>query len=125
MPKARIMIVEDEVIVARTMQAVLESEGYCVTSLVATGEEAVRRIPEEQPDLVLLDIVLRGYLNGIEVAHEIKSLWGLPVIFTTASTDEDTLSLAKMADPAGYLIKPVHPRDLGRVIKSALSKTTH
>ncbi len=106
MNKARIIVVEDENIVARDLAMSLEDMGYEVTSVTGRGEEAVRRSGEERPDLVLMDIVLSGKMDGIEAADLIRTRLGIPVIYLSAHSDPMTLERAKLTEPSGYLIKP-------------------
>ena len=88
MPKARILIVEDEGIIAQDIRASLQELGYEVSATVATGEEAVRKAETERPDLALVDVVLQGSMDGIEAAHFIHSRFRVPIVYLTAYTDE-------------------------------------
>ena len=120
MPAARIFIVEDEKIVSRDLQNVLESMGYEVAGVASTGEEAVDLIPGLCPDIVLMDIMLRGRMDGIEVAERIRRELEVPVIYLTAYADDTTLQRAKITEPYGYLLKPFDERDLSIAIDMAL-----
>lgn len=120
MDKARILVVEDEGIVAEDIQMSLEDFGYHVTAVVTTGEEAVQKAQESQPDLVLMDVVLQGEIDGIEAAGLIQSSLGIPVIYLTAFADDEMLKRAKITEPFGYLIKPFRDRDLRSSIEIAL-----
>jgi len=116
----KILVVEDERIVAENIQKGLEHMGY--TSFVASsGEEAIKKA-EENPDLILMDIVLGGKLDGIEAAEHIQSQHNIPVVFLTAHADEKTLERAKGAEPFGYLLKPFEDRELRATIELALYK---
>jgi diguanylate cyclase (GGDEF)-like protein len=115
----RILVVEDERLVGRDVQNMLLRLGHEVAGVVATGEEALTVIRERPPDLVLMDVVLKGELDGIETAKTIKDEFALPIIFLTAYADEITLSRAKFADPLGYLLKPFELRELQTAIELA------
>lgn len=122
MNQARIMIVEDEEIVALDIKKLLLAHGYDVIADVASGEEALRRVADGKPDLVLLDIVLRGPLDGIDIGMRIRHDHGIPVIYLTAHADEHILERAKLTEPYGYIIKPFDDRDLLTTIEIALHK---
>lgn len=118
----RIMVVEDESIIAKDIRQSVESFGYSVTSTVASGEEAVARAGAERPDLVLMDIMLKGSLDGIGAAREIRDKYNIPIIYITAYDDEKTLARAKLTEPFGYLLKPFRDRELYAAIEMALYK---
>ncbi len=120
MSKARIMIVEDEAIIASAMKMDLQNMGYDVASVVHSGEKALSRIEDEKPDLILMDIVLAGEMDGIETAEKIRSSSGIPVIYITAYSNEEIIKKAKLAEPFGYIIKPAKERDLRIAIEIAL-----
>lgn len=120
MESARIMIVEDELIFARSIRASLEKLGYTVTTTVSSGEEAIRQAVEDRPDLVLMDIVLKGLMDGIEAGGEIRNRTGIPVVFTTAYSEERFLRRAKTIEPFGYILKPYTDRELRVTIEIAL-----
>lgn len=120
--KERILIVEDSFIVAYHLQATLESEGYIVLGTQASGEGALQFMETQQPDLVLMDIMLSGDLDGIETARIIKQKYSLPVIYITALTDKKTIQRAKVTEPYGYLTKPFEDREIFTVIEMALYK---
>lgn len=121
MPK--IMVVEDESIVAQDVQERLESLEYIV-SVAPSGEKAVEKVEKENPDLVLMDIVLKGDMDGIEAAEYITSRFDIPVVFLTAYADDKTLKRAKVTEPFGYLVKPFEDRELHATIETALYKHT-
>src|SRR3989304_8259393 len=102
----RILVVEDEIIIAEDMQRKLKKMGYVVPAIASSGEEAIRKIKENIPDLILMDIVIHGNMDGIETAGQIHSLFDIPVVYLTAYADEKTLQRAKITQPFGYLIKP-------------------
>jgi len=110
--KAQILIVEDEGIVALDLQNRLRRLGYAVPEFVATGEEAVARAAEILPDLILMDIKLKGEMDGIEAAKRIKEKFDIPIIYLTAFADEATLQRAELTEPFGYLLKPFEEREL-------------
>ncbi len=117
-----ILIVEDENIVALDMKMRLESLGYEVLGVVDTGEAALGFIARAKPDLVLMDIKLKGGSDGIETARQAREKVEVPIIFVTAFTDEGTLERAKLASPYGYIVKPFHERELRIAIELALYK---
>jgi putative two-component system response regulator len=120
--KKRILIVEDETIIARDIQGKLESLGYEAAAIVSSGEEAIAKAGELRPDLVLMDIVIKGDIDGIEAARQIKDNYNIPVVYITAYADEKTLGRAMITDPFGYLIKPFEERELHSTIEMALHK---
>ncbi|MFZ3166681.1 MAG: PAS domain S-box protein [Candidatus Methanoperedens sp.] len=122
MPDVRILIVEDEGIEALSLQHSLISMGYTVTDIVSTGEEAVIKAEEMRPDLVLMDIMLQGEIDGVTAAEQIHVRFNIPVIFITAYADEDTLQRAKMTEPYGYLVKPFQERELHISVDMAIYK---
>jgi len=105
MSNARILVVEDERITAEDLKDGLKSLGYEVPAVVHSGEDAVCKATELQPDLVLMDIKLEGEMDGIEAAGEIKKHFDIPVIYLTAYSDEDTLERARRTEPSGYVLK--------------------
>lgn len=118
-----IIIVEDEMITALDLKEKLIEAGYSVPAIVSDGEEAVNIVAEIRPDLVLMDIVLQGEMDGIAAAKKISSL-DIPVIFLTAYSDKDTLQRAKSTSPYGYIIKPYPDKELRLTIETALQKHT-
>ena len=122
MTKERILIVEDELIVARDIENCLTKLGYSVAGVAASGEEAVRKADALLPDLVLMDIVLKGKINGIAAAEEINT-FNIPVIYLTSHADSDTLDRAKTTAPYGYIVKPFDERMLQSTIEIALYKS--
>ncbi|GFO96426.1 putative PAS/PAC sensor protein [groundwater metagenome] len=118
----KIMIVEDESIIAEDIRMSLINKGYVVPSVVSTGEAAVEKAKEEKPDLILMDIMLAGKMDGIEAAGIIHSKFNIPVIYLTAYCDEKILERAKITVPFGYLIKPFKERDLYITIEMAFYK---
>jgi diguanylate cyclase (GGDEF)-like protein/PAS domain S-box-containing protein len=122
MEKTRILIVEDEGLIARDIEDMVRSAGYEVAAVVGTGEEAVERAETTHPDLILMDIILRGAMDGVEAAERIREQFDIPVIYLTAHTDENTLERAKLTEPLGYTLKPVEQKELMTVMEMALYK---
>ncbi|MFI5203448.1 MAG: response regulator [Flavobacteriales bacterium] len=122
MSKTNVLVVEDESIVAKDIQQSLTKLGYNVIGTAPTGEKALALVEEFRPDIVLMDIMLKGPMNGIEVAADVKENFGIPVIFLTAYADEGTLTRAKVTEPYGYIIKPFKEIDLHTSIEMALYK---
>jgi diguanylate cyclase (GGDEF)-like protein/PAS domain S-box-containing protein len=118
----KILIVEDERIIAIDLQRRLEKFGYTVLGIVATGEQAVLKAQETLPDIILMDIMLSGKVDGIEAATIIKNTLQIPIIFLTAFSDEKTLERAKQAEPFGYILKPFKEKELYTTIDIALYK---
>lgn len=119
---ANILIVEDENIVAKDIETRLKKFGYHVFGPVPTGEEAIKKITEESPDLVLMDIRLKGKMDGVETAQFIHQNFNIPIIYITANADEKTLERAKVTDPFGYIIKPFKEKELKTTIEITLNK---
>jgi two-component system cell cycle sensor histidine kinase/response regulator CckA len=124
MDKAKILIVEDEGIVAKDIQKCLQTLGYLVSAIVDTGEEAVKQATLLRPDLILMDIVLKGDMDGIEAARHIRNHIHVPVIYLTAYSDKNILKRAMITEPYGYIIKPYSERELRSAIEMALYKFT-
>lgn len=122
MSKTSVLVVEDESIVSKDIQQSLTKLGYNVVGASSTGEKAIALAGELKPDIVLMDIMLKGTINGIEAAAEIKKNDAIPVIFLTAYADEGTLAKAKVTEPYGYIIKPFKEIDLHTSIEMALYK---
>lgn len=122
MGKKNVLVVEDESIVSKDIQYSLKKLGYNVVGAAATGEKAIELAGEKQPDIILMDIMLKGDLTGIEAAAEIKDKYNIPVIFLTAYADENTLAKAKVTEPYAYIIKPFKEIDLHTSIEMALYK---
>lgn len=122
MEKLNIFIVEDESIVAKDIQNSLTKLGYNVVGFANNGKDAIEKITELMPDLVLMDIMIKGPLTGIEVSEKVKEKMNVPVIFLTAYADEGTLSRAKITEPYGYILKPFKEIDLHSTIEMAVYK---
>jgi len=119
---AKILVVEDERIIASGIQKDLESMGYMVTDIASSGPQAVEKAGIGEPDLVLMDIVLKGDMDGIEAAHEIINRYNIPIIYLTAYADDEILKRAMVTEPYGYLIKPFNDSELKANIEMALYK---
>jgi signal transduction histidine kinase len=122
MAAEKILVVEDERVVARDIEKRLKKLGYVVTLTVASGEEAIKKTAETRPDLVLMDIQLKGEMDGIEAAERIRTDFDIPVIYLTAFADEETLQRAKATEPFGYILKPFDERDLHTAIEIAFRR---
>jgi PAS domain S-box-containing protein len=118
--RPRILIVEDGLIIAEDMRRRCESLGYCITAVVASGEEALDIATLTRPNLVLMDIRLRGLIDGIEAARRIREKLDIPVVYCTSYSDDATIERAKQTGPFGYILKPVEPRELHTTIEMAL-----
>ncbi|HUS75469.1 MAG TPA: response regulator, partial [Methanothrix sp.] len=119
---AKILVVEDEGIVAMDIKNRLMRLGYDVPSIALAGEEAVEKAAKICPDLVLMDIMLKGEMDGIEAARQIHERLDIPIVYLTAFSDEDTLQRAKITGPFGYIIKPFEDRELHVALDIALYK---
>ena len=122
MSSEKIMVVEDEWVVADQLCTSLKELGYTVCSTASTGYEAIMNVEAERPDLILMDIVLKGRMDGIEAADRINSQFNIPVIYLTAHTNQEYIERAKQTNPFGYLIKPYNQRELHATIEMALHK---
>jgi CheY-like chemotaxis protein len=122
MPGYKILIVEDELLVATDIQESLEMLGYTVIDAVATGTDAIQSVNRQLPDLILMDIMLRGDMTGIEAAQAINRQHDVPIIYLTANADPVTIDKAKFSLPYGYIIKPFTDRDLQTNIEIARFK---
>lgn len=122
MRNVRILIVEDEYVIAESLQAKLERQGYTVCGSEASGERAIQKAGDEMPDMVLMDIMLKGDMDGIEAAEQIRARFGIPIIYLTAFSDGNILERAKVTEPFGYLLKPFEDRELFANIEMTLYK---
>lgn len=122
MTEATILIVEDEGILAIGLKKKLEKLGYKVSAIASSGKEAIELAAMCRPDLILMDIVLKGEMDGIVAADKILNTLKVPVIYLTAYSDEDTVKRAKVTEPFGYLVKPYDDRELQIAIEVALYK---
>ena len=122
MAKARIFVVEDEVIVAEMLKLNLERSGYEIAGHEIYGEAVVEAVARSKPDLILMDIRLKGKIDGIAAAMQVRERIDTPVIYVTAYGDAETLQRAKQTAPYGYLIKPFEIETLRSTIETALYK---
>ena len=120
--KSRILIVEDERIVAEDVEKSLDHLGYEIAGLASSGTEAIAMVQKTHPDLVLMDIVLKNGMNGIQTAETIYNRYHIPVVYLTAYADEETLDRAKRTEPYGYILKPFDDRELQTTIEMAIYK---
>ena len=118
----RILVVEDELIVAMELKNRLGDLGYSVCGSTASGEEAIKLAAEQHPDIILMDINIKGAYDGIQAAEIIKNDFDIPIIFITAFADPQTLERAKITEPYGYIIKPFEERELHTSIEIAVYK---
>ncbi|MGD2072953.1 MAG: PAS domain S-box protein, partial [Candidatus Thorarchaeota archaeon] len=116
----RILIVEDETIVAQDIRDHLENIGYEVCGIVSSGNQAIKKTKKLRPDLVLMDIVLKGDMDGIEAAEHIRSTYDIPIVYLTAYSDDETLQRAITTYPYGYLLKPFEEKELQITLEMAL-----
>jgi len=118
----RILLVEDQQIIAEDIRRRLSALGFEVPAAVSSGREAIERAEELQPDILVMDVVLQGAMDGIEAAREIRKRFDIPVVYLSAYTDESTVQRARSTEPIGYLIKPFDERELRFAIEIALQK---
>jgi PAS domain S-box-containing protein len=122
MARERILIVEDEKIIALDLKRRLLDFGFEVIGIIPTGETAITVAEQEAPDLILMDIMLKGEMDGIDAAKQIRQSLDIPVVFLTSYSDQDTLERAKEAEPFGYILKPFKERELLTTIEIVLYK---
>ena len=122
MEKCSILVVEDEALLAANLVHTLSSLGYTVHKPVATGEDAIRAVKAQKPDLVLMDIELIGEMDGIVAAEKIRAIADIPIVYLTAYSDDLRLKQARLTEPYGYIVKPAHSRELHATIEMALYK---
>ncbi|MDP8989708.1 MAG: sigma 54-interacting transcriptional regulator [Acidobacteriota bacterium] len=121
----KILIVEDERITAEDLAEVLKGLSYQVTAVVSSGAEAIQEVEENPPDLVLMDIRIKGEMDGAETARVLRERFDIPVVYLTAHADRATLEQAKRSRPLGYIVKPFHESELHASVEIALSKHRH
>ncbi|HJY64005.1 MAG TPA: response regulator [Ignavibacteria bacterium] len=121
--KTKILIVEDEKLVGMDVRENLHDMGFFVTALVDNSEKAIESIKLLKPDIVIMDIIINGNMDGIETADIIRKDYGIPVIFTSANNDDYTLLKAKKVQPYSFLVKPVNPRELFIAVEIAVYKS--
>lgn len=119
---ARVMVVEDEGIVSIDIRNILKKLGYLVSAIAFSGEEAILKAEENPTDLILMDIGLKGKIDGIQAAKEIRRRNKIPIIFLSGFADDNTLKKALEADPAAYLLKPINEEELKETIQRIIEK---
>ncbi len=124
MENIKILVVEDENIVALDIENRLKSLGFTVLPLISSGEEAVEKAQEYKPDLVLMDILLKGKVNGIEAAKKIVGALKIPIVYLTATTNREVLKRAMQIGHCSYITKPFHEKELENSIKVLLKLKT-
>jgi DNA-binding LytR/AlgR family response regulator len=122
MENAKILIVEDEIIIAADISMMLGNLGYDVTGIIPRGEDALKSIEGTRPDLILMDVSLKGSMDGVETALLIQEKYQIPLIFLTANADDNTFARAKAAQPYAFISKPFRQSDLNRTIELTLQK---
>ncbi|MBI5681305.1 MAG: PAS domain S-box protein [Methanobacterium sp.] len=120
MPSANILIIEDESITSMGIKNKLERLGYTVSGIETSGNDAIKKAGELNPDLILMDIVLKGEIDGINAAKKINQRFSIPIVYLTAYFDNETLKRAKLTNPGGYITKPFSDSDLKSTIETAL-----
>jgi two-component system, sensor histidine kinase len=121
----KILIVEDELIIAHSLQEALQNDGYQVVGLVDTAELAMAIIPEVNPDLILMDIFLKDAIDGITLSQEIQKHWDIPIVYLTAYGDKELIQRAKITNPYGYILKPYRWSELKIAIEMGLNRHDH
>jgi signal transduction histidine kinase len=122
MTKTRVMVVEDERIVALNLERRLTKLGYEISSLATSGSQALQAIERDKPDVVLMDVNIEGEIDGIETASRIPNAYNIPVIYLTAYSEEATLQRARGTRPYGFLLKPISERELHATIQMVLER---
>jgi CheY-like chemotaxis protein len=123
MPKVQILVVEDENIIALDLRIRLNGLGYGVLAVAVSGEEAIEKVSELAPDLILMDIRLRGEMDGIEATQIIQARSDVPIVYLTALADEDTLRRAEATGAQGLIRKPFEDEELRTAIEAALDQS--
>lgn len=122
MNSVKILVVEDEMIIGAKISMQLTNLGYEVTGILPRGEDAIVHVQENKPDIVLVDIHLKGEINGIETAIQLQRLGNIPIIYLTANSDEATFNQAKATRPYAFISKPYKQLDLQRAIELTISR---
>jgi len=121
--KGNILIVEDEGVVSIDIRNMLKKAGYNIAAVAFQGEEAVLKAEQTSPDLVLMDIGLKGEIDGIEAAKRIQDRLNIPVVFLTGFSDDATMAKAQEVNPSGFIIKPINEDELNQTLGDILKKT--
>jgi PAS domain S-box-containing protein len=116
------MVVEDEGVIARDIKKTLEKEGYSVPATVSSGDKVIEMVSKTHPDLILMDIMIEGSIDGVEAAGQVQERFDIPVVYLTAYGDDSTLQRARITEPYGYILKPYESRELHVAIEIALYK---
>ena len=124
MPTPTVLIVEDENIVAMDIKQSLVSLGYNVLAIASTGQDALAQTAAQKPDIVLMDVMLKGDIDGVETAEIMRGLYDIPIVYLTAYSDDATLDRAKHTEPFGYILKPYQERDLETTVEIASSRSS-
>lgn len=122
MKKKKVMIVEDDKLSAMILQKMLAKLEYDIADIITDGYHGVVRAGELNPDLVLMDIGLSGFMDGIEAARQIRMVYDIPVVFVTSNADQDTFRKARYSNPSGFLAKPVAEESLRTTLDIALNR---
>ena len=120
MSKTKILIVEDDILIARDDEKILLELDYSVSTIITTGKRVIPKIINEKPDLILMDIMFQDEVGGIDLARKVRERLDVPIVFLTAHSDKSILRKAKVTEPYGYLLKPVGEKDLEITIEMAL-----
>ena len=118
----KILVVEDEMIIAAKISMQLTNLGYEVTGILPRGEQAIQQVKENKPDIILLDINLKGEIDGIETARQVQLFADIPIIYLTANSDEATFNRAKPTKPSAFISKPFKQLDLQRAIELTITR---
>jgi CheY-like chemotaxis protein len=121
---ATILIVEDELIAAESIARSLRKQGYTVIARINSGEKALEHLAKNCPDLILMDIHLRGELDGVETAKRIREQYQIPIIYITAYSDSSTIERTKETNPWGYLVKPFKSQEVIDIVEKALQSNS-
>lgn len=121
--KGKVLIAEDENIIALDIKNILEKSGYVVTSINSTAVNVIEKVETQKPDVILMDIMLKSSLDGIDAAHIIHHKYKVPIIYITALKDEETFKRAKSTDPFDYLQKPFDAIKLEETIEKAIASS--
>lgn len=125
MSSTRILIVEDEALIADHLAIILGEKGYTISGICDNADDALALAAEGNTDLALLDIMLRGALDGIDTAHTLRSKYHIPFVYITSSADERTIERVKHTEPEGFILKPFHEQDLLNQIGIILHRIQH
>jgi CheY-like chemotaxis protein len=122
---SKILIVEDEIIIAIDLKIRLEDLGYHVPGIAINGRDAIKKTGEKNPDIILMDILLNGETDGIEVAQQIRNQYNIPIIYLTGSQNDSLLEMSKITEPYVYINKPFDNTEIENAIQLAVSKTNN